>query len=210
MSVRVLSSFQSWVSGKPSFSALMAARRPRTSSSPLSISLRASAAASRWAFRASSSWTLAGVIAGSTFGTMDSSKVLPCRLSAPFRGRCGRSSRGRDTALAGRRAPSRARASWYREPRRCPPGDELGFLPDDLGHEFAEGKVADVAVQVRDLQRLQRLLDLVDTLEQTLSACRAWKQDARGSPKTCRSAKLALSAACGNSCFRNAKLAEIP
>ena len=46
--------------------------------------------------------------------------------------------------------------------------DELGFLPDDLGHEFAEGKVADVAVQVRDLRRLQRLLDLVDTLEQTL------------------------------------------
>ena len=60
-----------------SFSALMAARRSRNASSSLSISLRASAAASRWAFRASSSWTLAGVGAGSTFGTMDSSKVLP-------------------------------------------------------------------------------------------------------------------------------------
>ena len=46
--------------------------------------------------------------------------------------------------------------------------DIFGLLPNDLGHEFAEGRVADVAVQVRDLQRLQRLLDLVDTLEQTL------------------------------------------
>ena len=46
--------------------------------------------------------------------------------------------------------------------------DEFGLLPNDLGHEFAEGRVADVTVQVRDLQWLQRLLDLVDTLEQAL------------------------------------------
>ena len=46
--------------------------------------------------------------------------------------------------------------------------DEFGLLPNDLGHEFAEGRVADVTVQVRDLRWLQSLLDLVDTLEQTL------------------------------------------
>ena len=46
--------------------------------------------------------------------------------------------------------------------------DVFGLLPHDLGHEFTEGRVADVAVQVRDLRWLQRLLDLVDTLEQAL------------------------------------------
>ena len=46
--------------------------------------------------------------------------------------------------------------------------DVFGLLPDDLGHEFTEGKVADVTVQVRDLRWLQSLLDLVDTLEQVL------------------------------------------
>ena len=30
--------------------------------------------------------------------------------------------------------------------------DVFGFLPNDLGHEFAEGRVADVTVQVRDLR----------------------------------------------------------
>ena len=38
--------------------------------------------------------------------------------------------------------------------------DVFGLLPNDLGHEFAEGGVADVAVQVRDLRRTQGLLDL--------------------------------------------------
>ena len=46
--------------------------------------------------------------------------------------------------------------------------DVFGLLPHDLRHEFAEGGVADVTVQVRDLRWLQRLLDLVDTLEQAL------------------------------------------
>ena len=46
--------------------------------------------------------------------------------------------------------------------------DVFGLLPNDLGHEFAEGRVADVTVQVRDLRWLQSLLDLVDTLEQAL------------------------------------------
>ena len=46
--------------------------------------------------------------------------------------------------------------------------DVFSLLPNDLGHEFAEGRVADIAVQVRDLRWLQSLLDLVDTLEQAL------------------------------------------
>ena len=46
--------------------------------------------------------------------------------------------------------------------------DVFGLLPNDLGHELAEGRVADVTVQVRDLRWLQSLFDLVDTLEQTL------------------------------------------
>ena len=46
--------------------------------------------------------------------------------------------------------------------------DVFGLLPNDLGHEFAEGRVADVTVQVRDLRGLQSLLDPVDTLEQAL------------------------------------------
>ena len=46
--------------------------------------------------------------------------------------------------------------------------DVFGLLPHDLRHEFAECRVADVAVQVRDLRWLQSLLDLVDTLEQAL------------------------------------------
>ena len=46
--------------------------------------------------------------------------------------------------------------------------DVFGLLPNDLGHEFAEGRVTDVTVQVRDLRWLQSLLDLVDTLEQVL------------------------------------------
>ena len=46
--------------------------------------------------------------------------------------------------------------------------DVFGLLPHDLGHEFAEGGVAEVTVQVRDLRWLQSLLDLVDTLEQVL------------------------------------------
>ena len=44
----------------------------------------------------------------------------------------------------------------------------FGLLPHDLGHEFTESRVADVAVQVRDLRWLQRFLDLVDTFEQVL------------------------------------------
>ena len=43
--------------------------------------------------------------------------------------------------------------------------DVFGLLPHDLGHECAEGRVADVPVQARDLWRRQSLLDLVDTLE---------------------------------------------
>ena len=46
--------------------------------------------------------------------------------------------------------------------------DVFGLLPHDRGHEFAEGRVADVAVQVRDRRWLQSLLDLVDTREQVL------------------------------------------
>ena len=46
--------------------------------------------------------------------------------------------------------------------------DVFGLLPHDLGHEFTESRVADVAVQVRDLRWLQRFLDLVDTFEQVL------------------------------------------
>ena len=46
--------------------------------------------------------------------------------------------------------------------------DVFGLLPNDFGHEFAEGRVADVTVQVRDLRWLQSLFDLVDTLEQVL------------------------------------------
>ena len=46
--------------------------------------------------------------------------------------------------------------------------DVFGLLPNDLGHELAEARVADVTVQVRDLRWLQSLLDLVDTLEQAL------------------------------------------
>ena len=46
--------------------------------------------------------------------------------------------------------------------------DVFGLLPNDLGHEFAEGRVANIAVQGRDLRWLQSLLDLVDTLEQAL------------------------------------------
>ena len=85
ISRRVALSFQSRVSGTVAFSALMAASRSRSASSSLSISLRASSAASSWRLRVSSASTLAGVAPGSVVGTRDSSKVCPCRCSAPFR-----------------------------------------------------------------------------------------------------------------------------
>ena len=49
----------------------------------------------------------------------------------------------------------------------CVP-DVLRLLPHDLGHERTKGGLAEVGVQVRDLRRVQRPLDLVDTLDQTL------------------------------------------
>ena len=54
----------------------------------------------------------------------------------------------------------------HRHVARLP--DVLRLLPHHLGQELAEGGVAEVAVQVRDLRRVQGLLDLVDTLDQTL------------------------------------------
>ena len=57
--------------------------------------------------------------------------------------------------------------------------DVFGLLPNDLGHEVAEDRVVDVAVQVCDLRWLQSLLDLVDTLEQALQCVPG--MEARGS-----------------------------
>ena len=91
---------------------------------------------------------------------MDSSKVLPCRLSAPFPevGAAGPVEDVIQLSQDVERLLGRGRLGTVnRDVARL--ADELGFLPDDLGHEFAEGKVADEAVQVRDLRRLQRLLD---------------------------------------------------
>ena len=54
----------------------------------------------------------------------------------------------------------------HRHVARLP--DVLRLPPHDLGHESAEGGLAEVGVQVRDLRRTQGLLDLVDALDQTL------------------------------------------
>ena len=48
------------------------------------------------------------------------------------------------------------------------PPDVLGLLPDRLGDEFAEGRLAEVVIQVRHLRRAQGLVDLEDTYDQPL------------------------------------------
>ena len=54
----------------------------------------------------------------------------------------------------------------HRHVSRLP--DVLRLLPHDLGHDRTEGGLAEIGVQVRDLRWVQGLLDLVDTLDQTL------------------------------------------
>ena len=54
----------------------------------------------------------------------------------------------------------------HRHVARLP--DVLRLLPHNLRHNRTENGLAEVGVQVRDLRWVQGLLDLVDTLDQTL------------------------------------------